>query len=58
MTARRLLDFKDQELRRLQRREAHLDRHEGDAGSVGGFSLHAGIAAQAHESQKLERLCR
>ena len=30
----------------------------GDAGKVGGFSLHAGIAAQAHESQKLERLCR
>ena len=31
---------------------------EGDAGKVGGFSLHAGIAAQAHESPKLERLCR
>lgn len=31
---------------------------EGDAGSVGGFSLHAGVAAEAHESQKLERLCR
>jgi len=25
---------------------------------VGGFSLHAGVAAEAHESQKLERLCR
>ena len=31
---------------------------EGDAGKVGGFSLHAGIAAEAHESPKLERLCR
>jgi hypothetical protein len=31
---------------------------EGDAGQVGGFSLHAGVAAEAHESQKLERLCR
>lgn len=31
---------------------------ESDAGKVGGFSLHAGMAAEAHESQKLERLCR
>ena len=31
---------------------------ERAAGKVGGFSLHAGVAAQAHESQKLERLCR
>jgi len=47
---------------------------EGDAGSatapcvalpptslsakIGGFSLHAGVAAEAHEGQKLERLCR
>ena len=31
---------------------------EGDAGQVGGFSLHAGVAAEAHESHKLERLCR
>ena len=31
---------------------------EGDAGKVGGFSLHAGVAAEAHERQKLERLCR
>ena len=30
----------------------------GDAGQVGGFSLHAGVAAQAHERDKLERLCR
>jgi hypothetical protein len=31
---------------------------ETPAGKVGGFSLHAGVAAEAHESQKLERLCR
>jgi len=31
---------------------------EGDAGKVGGFSLHAGVTAEAHEGQKLERLCR
>jgi len=31
---------------------------EGEAGKIGGFSLHAGVTAQAHESQKLERLCR
>ena len=31
---------------------------EGDAGQVGGFSLHAGVAAEAHESHKLEKLCR
>ena len=31
---------------------------EGDAGKVGGFSLHAGVAGEAHESQKLEKLCR
>jgi len=31
---------------------------EGGAGQVGGFSLHAGIAAEAHESEKLEKLCR
>lgn len=27
-------------------------------GTVGGFSLHAGVAAQAWERSKLERLCR
>ncbi len=31
---------------------------EADAGRVGGFSLHAGVAAEAHESHKLEKLCR
>ena len=31
----------------------------GDAvGQVAGFSLHAGVAAKAHERKKLERLCR
>jgi hypothetical protein len=28
------------------------------AGKVAGFSLHAGVAAKAHERDKLERLCR
>ncbi len=28
------------------------------AGNVAGFSLHAGVAAKAHERNKLERLCR
>ena len=27
-------------------------------GQVAGFSLHAGVAAKAHQRQKLERLCR
>jgi len=27
-------------------------------GKVAGFSLHAGVAAKAHQCQKLERLCR
>ena len=27
-------------------------------GKVAGFSLHAGVAAKAHERKKLERLCR
>lgn len=31
---------------------------ESGAGQVGGFSLHAGVAAEAHESHKLEKLCR
>jgi len=42
----------------LQTIPADADAPEGDAGKVGGFSLHAGVAAEAHESQKLERLCR
>jgi hypothetical protein len=31
---------------------------EDGAGKVGGFSLHAGVTAEAHESHKLERVCR
>ena len=42
----------------LQTIPADADAPEGDAGKVGGFSLHAGVAAEAHERQKLERLCR
>jgi len=42
----------------LQTIPADYGSTEGDAGKVGGFSLHAGVAAEAHESQKLERLCR
>jgi hypothetical protein len=42
----------------LQTLPGDADPLEGDAGKVGGFSLHAGVAAEAHESKKLERLCR
>jgi hypothetical protein len=42
----------------LQTLPADADSLAGDAGQVGGFSLHAGVAAQAHERDKLERLCR
>jgi len=42
----------------LQTIAADQGSTESDFGKVGRFSLHAGIAAEAHESQKLERLCR
>jgi len=42
----------------LQTISADADAPQGGAGQVGGFSLHASVAAEAHESQKLERLCR
>jgi hypothetical protein len=42
----------------LQMLPADADALQGDAGQLGGFSLHAGVAAQAHEGDKLERLCR
>ena len=42
----------------LQTIRADADAPEGDAGKIGGFSLHAGVAAEAHEGQKLERLYR
>jgi hypothetical protein len=37
-----------------------VDAHalQGDAGQVGGFSLHAAVVAQAHERDQLERLSR
>jgi hypothetical protein len=34
------------------------DGLQGGAGKVGGFSLHAGVAAEAHQAHKLEKLCR
>lgn len=34
------------------------DQFGGSPGNVAGFSLHAGVAAKAHERDKLERLCR
>ena len=34
----------------LQTIPADADAPEGDAGKIGGFSLHAGVAAEAHES--------
>jgi hypothetical protein len=34
------------------------DGLQGGAGKVGGFSLNAGVAAEAHESHKLETRCR
>ena len=37
---------------------ADADAPKGNAGKVGGFPLHAGVAAEAHKGQKLERLCR
>ena len=37
----------------------NLEDQFGDTvGKVAGFSLHAGVAAKAHERSKLERLCR
>jgi len=42
----------------LQTIPADADAPEGNAGKIGGFSLNAGVAAEAHESQRLERLCR
>lgn len=42
----------------LQQLPADENPREDGAGKVGGFSLHAGVAAEAHEGDKLERLCR
>ena len=41
----------------LQTIQADADAPEGYAGTIGGFSLHAGVTAGAHERQELERLC-
>ncbi len=37
---------------------AHKTKFHNSDTEVGGFSLHAGVAAEAHESHKLEKLCR
>ena len=42
----------------LQTLPADEERCADAAGRVGGFSLHAGVAARADERHKLERLCR
>jgi len=45
MTLQTLSDYED-------------DQFTSRVGNVAGFSLHAGVAARAHERNKLERLCR
>jgi hypothetical protein len=42
----------------LQTLPVDADAMRGDAGQIGGFSLHAGVTAEAHERDQLERLCR
>lgn len=42
----------------LQTLPALPDEQNQVLGKVDGFSLHAGVAAKAHERKKLERLCR
>ncbi len=42
----------------LQTLPACEESLDDGVGKVAGFSLHAGVAARAHERQKLERLCR
>ena len=42
----------------LQTLPASEEPFDGPVGQVAGFSLHAGVAAKAHQRQKLERLCR
>ena len=42
----------------LQTLPASEEPFDDPAGQVTGFSLHAGVAAKAHQRQKLERLCR
>jgi len=42
----------------LQTLPASEEPFDDPVGQVAGFSLHAGVAAKAHQRQKLERLCR
>jgi hypothetical protein len=42
----------------LQTLPASGEAFDDPVGQVSGFSLHAGVAAKAHQRQKLERLCR
>lgn len=42
----------------LQSLPAKDEQHYGQLAQIGGFSLHAGVFADSHESEKLERLCR
>lgn len=42
----------------LQTLSACEEPFDDPVGKVAGFSLHAGVAAKAHERKKLERLCR
>ena len=38
--------------------QAPLEESKSKVAKVGGFSLHAGVASEAHQRKKLERLCR
>jgi hypothetical protein len=42
----------------LQTLPASAEPFDDPVGQVAGFSLHAGVAAKAHQRHKLERLCR
>ena len=42
----------------LQTVPAATDAIDGKLARGAGFSLHAGVASEAHEREKLERLCR
>ena len=42
----------------LQTLQGDAGLADGDAGQVEGFSLQAGVAAEAHQSERFEKLCR
>jgi hypothetical protein len=42
----------------LQTARAATDAIDGKFARAAGFSLHAGVACEVHEREKLERLCR